>query len=76
MTGNVRKIKILYIHVNDIGSNPITISQIRRQVDPLMREYAEELEVYRLRPVVQQFCGDMTIAVTSKKRERPRSIQE
>ena len=74
--GNVRKIKILYIHVNHIGSSPIAISQIRRQVDSLMRKYADELEVCRLRPVLQQSCGDMTNAVTSKKRERPRSIQK
>ena len=54
----------------------MTLSQIRRQVDSLMRKYADELEVYRLRPVAQQFCDDMTNAVTGKKRGRPRSIQE
>ena len=54
----------------------MTLSQIRREVDALMRKYADELEVYRLRPVAQQFCDDMTNAVTGKKRGRPRSIGE
>ena len=54
----------------------MTFSQIRRLVDSLMLKYADEIEVYRLRPVAQQFCDDMTNAVTGKKRGRPRSIQE
>ena len=49
----------------------MTFSQIRRLVDSLMLRYADEIEVYRLRPVAQQFCDDMTNAVTGKKRGRP-----
>ncbi len=54
----------------------MTFSQICRLVDSLVLKYADELEVYRLRPVAQQFCDDMTNAVTGRKRGRPRSIQE
>ena len=54
----------------------MTLSQIRRLVDSLMLKYADEIEVHRLRPVVQQLCDDMSNAVTGKKRGRPRSIQE
>jgi len=54
----------------------MTFSQIRRLVDSLMLKYADEIEVYRLRPVAQQFCDDMTNAVTGRKRGRPRSIPE
>ena len=54
----------------------MTLSQIRRLVDSLMLKYAGVLEVYRLRPVAQQLCDDMTTAVTGKKRGRPRPIQE
>ena len=54
----------------------MTFSQLRRLVDSLMLKYADELEVYRLRPIAQQFCDDMTSAVTGSKRGRPRSIQE
>ena len=54
----------------------MTLSQIRRLVDSLMLKYADEIEVYRLRPVAQQLCNDMTNAVTGKKRGRPRFIQE
>ena len=66
----------LCIHVNDKGANAMTLSQIRRLVDSLTLKYADELEVYRLRPVAQQFCDDMTRAVTGRKRGRPRSIPE
>ena len=54
----------------------MTFSQIRRLVDSLVLKYADEIEVYRLRPVAQQFCDDMTNAVTGRKRGRPRSIPE
>ena len=54
----------------------MTLSQIRRLIDSLMLKYADEVEVYRLRPVAQQFCDDMTNAVTGKKRGRRRSIDE
>ena len=54
----------------------MTLSQIRRRVDSLMLKYADELEVYRLQPVAQKFCDDMTNAVTGKKRGRRRSIDE
>ena len=54
----------------------MTLSQIRRLVDSLMLKYADEVEVYRLRPVAQQFCDDLTNAVTGKKRGRRRSIGE
>ena len=54
----------------------MTLSQIRRLIDSLMLKYADEVEVYRLQPVAQQFCDDMTNAVTGKKRGRRRSIDE
>ena len=54
----------------------MTFSQIRRLVDSLMLKYADEVEVYRLQPVAQQFCDDMANAVTGKKRGRRRSIDE
>ena len=54
----------------------MTLSQIRRLVDSLMLKYADEVEVYRLRPVAQKFCDDMANAVTGKKRGRRRSINE
>ena len=54
----------------------MTLSQIRRLVDSLMLKYADEVEVYRLGPVAQQFCDDMANAVTGKKRGRRRSIHE
>ena len=54
----------------------MTFPQIRRLVDSLKRKYADELEVYRLQPVAQQFCDDMANAVTGKKRGRRRSIGE
>jgi len=62
--------------VNNKGANTMTISQIRRLVDSLMLKYADEVEAYRLRPVAQRFCDDLTRAVTGKKRGRPRSIGE
>ena len=76
MSAKSKILSILSIHVNDKGANPMTLSQIRRLVDSLMLKYADELEAYRLRPIAQQFCDDMTNAVTGKKRGRPRSIQE
>ena len=54
----------------------MTLSQIRRLIDSLMLKYADEVEVYRLQPVAQQFCDDMANAVTGRKRGRRRSIDE
>ena len=54
----------------------MTLSQIRRLVDSLMLKYADEVEVYRLQPIAQRFCDDMTNAVTGKKRGRRRSLDE
>ena len=54
----------------------MTLSQIRRLIDSLMLKYADEVEVYRLQPVAQQFCDDMANAVTGKKRGRRRSLDE
>ena len=54
----------------------MAIPQIRRLVDSLKSKYADELEVHRLQPVAQQFCDDLTNAVTGKKRGRPRSVHE
>ena len=54
----------------------MTLSPIRRLVEALKQKYADELEVYRLRPVAQQFCDDMANAVTGKKRGRRRSLDE
>ena len=34
----------------------MTFSQIRRQVDTLMRKFATELAVHRLRPVANDYC--------------------
>ena len=45
----------------------MTIPQIRRLVDSLMRKYADELQVHRLRPLAQEFCGDMADAITGNK---------
>ena len=41
----------------------MTLSQLRTQVDALCRKYATQLEVYRLRPLAQEFCDEMTDAV-------------
>lgn len=54
----------------------MTLSQIRSQVETLKRKYADELEVYRLQPIAQQFCDDLARAVTGRKLGRPRSIGE
>ena len=54
----------------------MTFPQIRRLVDSLMLKYADEVEAYRLRPLAQRFCDDLTRAVTGKKPGRPRSIGE
>ena len=54
----------------------MTFHQIRRLVEALKQKYADELEVYRLRPIAQQFCDDMANAVTGKKRGRRRSLDE
>ena len=54
----------------------MTFHQTRRLVDSLMLKYADEVEVYRLQPIAQKFCDDMTNAVTGKKRGRRRSIDE
>ena len=62
--------------INGKGANTMTIPQIRRLVDSLMLKYADEVESYRLRPVAQRFCDDLTRAVTGKKPGRPRSIGE
>ena len=37
----------------------MTFSQLRSQVDALCRKYAAELEVFRLRPLVHEFCEDV-----------------
>ena len=54
----------------------MTIPQIRRLIDSLMLKYADEVEVYRLQPVAQEFCDDMANAVTGRKRGRRRSLDE
>ena len=33
----------------------MTLPQIRRLIDSLMLKYADEVEVYRLQPLAQQF---------------------
>ena len=45
----------------------MSFSQLRTQVDALCRKYAAQLEVYRLRPLAQDFCDDMANAVTGDK---------
>ena len=34
----------------------MTFSQLRREVDSLMRKHATELAAYRLRPVADEYC--------------------
>ena len=41
-----------------------TYARLRSQVDSLMRKYATELKLYRLRPVAADFCDEMAAAVT------------
>ena len=45
----------------------MTYNQLRTQVDALCRKFATELEAYRLRPLVQDFCDEMADAVTGDK---------
>ena len=45
-----------------------TYARLRSQVDSLMRKYATELKLYRLRPVAADFCDEMAAAVTGDKR--------
>ena len=54
----------------------MTFPQIKRLVNRLTRHFADELKVYRLRPVAQEFCEDMTNAVTGEKKGRRRSLDE
>ena len=42
----------------------MTFTQLRIQVDALCRRYATVLEVYRLRPLAQEFCDEMADSVT------------
>ena len=45
----------------------MTFTQIRNQVNTLMRKYATEVAVYRARPLALEFCDEMTAAVTGEK---------
>ena len=45
-----------------------TYAQLRSRVDALMRKYATELKLYRLRPVAADFCDEMAATVTGDKR--------
>ena len=54
----------------------MTIPQIKRLVNRLKRVFADELEVYRLRTIAQEFCQDMADAVTGEKKGRPRSLDD
>ena len=45
-----------------------TYAQLRSRVDALMRKYAAELKLYRLRPVAADFCDEMAATVTGDNR--------
>ena len=42
----------------------MTLSQIRREIEALKRQYATELAAYRPRPLALEFCDELTNAVT------------
>ena len=46
----------------------MTFTQLRNQVNTLMRKYATELEVYRATPLALELCDEMTDAVTHGRR--------
>ena len=45
----------------------MTFTQLRTQVDALCRKYASELEIYRARPLVLEFCDEMAESVSGSK---------
>ena len=45
----------------------MTFSQLRREVDSLMRKYATELAVHRLRPVADEYCDQWQELIAEKK---------
>ena len=63
-------------NIADFDPYNMTFAQIKRLVNRLTHHFADELRVYRLRPVAQEFCEDMTNAVTGEKKGRPRSLDE
>ena len=54
----------------------MNISYLRRRVDALVRKYADQIAVHRLRPLALEFCDEMSEAVQSPKSEKPRSISD
>ena len=53
-----------------------TYLQLRHHVNQLMRKYATELKVYRLRAVTTDFCDEMTAAVTGDNRPKPKPLNQ
>ncbi len=45
----------------------MTFSQLRSQVDALLRKYATEVETYRLGKVTTEFCDEVADALTNPK---------
>ncbi len=45
----------------------MTLSQIRSQIEALLRKYATEVEVYRLGQVTTEFCDEVADALTNPK---------
>ena len=39
-----------------LKDEPMTFSQLRREVDSFLRKYATELRVYHLRPLADEYC--------------------
>ena len=49
----------------------MNISYLRRRVDALVRKYADEIAVHRLRPLALEFCDEMAEAVQAPKPKSP-----
>lgn len=45
----------------------MTFSQLRCQVDALMRKYDTELAVHRLRPIADEYCDQWQESIDEKK---------
>ena len=44
----------------------MTFSQLRREVDSLLRKYATELRVYDLRPLADEYCDQWEESVAQE----------
>ena len=63
-------------NIANFDPHNMTFPQIKRLVNRLKHIYADELKVYRLRRVAQEFCDDMANAVTGEKKDTPRSLDD